>query len=191
MKRVMIVGQPGSGKSTLARMIGDRTGLPVVHVDRIHHLPGWQERPRDEKIAMAMAEQAKPIWVFEGGLSATWEHRFSRADTYIFLDFPLHVRAWRVFWRTIRHYGRTRPDMQENCPERFNWEFTKWIWDTRHTGRRKPLALLQRVGPGKTGHHLRNAAQVRAFLSRLDEAGVTGLEARHDSDHNRTARPQG
>ena len=83
MKRVMIVGQPGSGKSTLARRIGDRTGLPVVHVDRIHHLPGWVERPRDAKIALALAEQAKPEWVFEGGLSATYEDRFARADVVI------------------------------------------------------------------------------------------------------------
>lgn len=36
MKRVMIVGQPGAGKSTLARQLGERTGLPVVHIDTIH-----------------------------------------------------------------------------------------------------------------------------------------------------------
>ena len=36
MQRVMIVGQPGSGKSTLARRLGERTGLPVVHIDTIH-----------------------------------------------------------------------------------------------------------------------------------------------------------
>ena len=53
----MIVGQPGSGKSTLARLMGEKTDLPVIHVDRIHHLPGWVERPREEKIAMALAEQ--------------------------------------------------------------------------------------------------------------------------------------
>ena len=45
MKRVMIVGQPGAGKSTIARQIGQRTGLPVVHIDKIHWMPGWVERP--------------------------------------------------------------------------------------------------------------------------------------------------
>ena len=45
MRRVMVIGAPGSGKSTLARALGERTGLPVFHMDHIHHLPGWAERP--------------------------------------------------------------------------------------------------------------------------------------------------
>jgi adenylate kinase family enzyme len=49
MQRVMIVGQPGSGKSTLARKLGQRTGLPVIHIDTIHWQPGWVERSWDEK----------------------------------------------------------------------------------------------------------------------------------------------
>ncbi len=175
----MILGQPGSGKSTLARLIGDRTGLPVVHVDRIHHLPGWQERPRAEKIAMALAEQAKPKWIFEGSLSATYEDRFERADTVIFLDFPLWLRSWRVIRRTLVHYGKTRPDMQEGCPERFSFEFAKWIWDTRQSGRRKPLDLLQRDAPDKRMHHLRGPSDVRDFLDALDGVRESGQEPRH------------
>ncbi len=174
MKRVMIVGQPGSGKSTLARQIGRRTGLPVVHVDRIHHLPGWKERPRDEKIAMAMAEQAKPEWIFEGRLSATFEDRFARADTVIFLDLPLGLRFWRVIKRSVLHYGRTRPDMQEGCPERFSYEFYKWIWDTRETGRQKELELLARDTPEKHKFHLTSPKAVRDFLVALDEQVQSG-----------------
>ncbi|WP_425097756.1 AAA family ATPase [Tropicibacter sp. S64] len=191
MRRVMILGQPGSGKSTLARKLGDRTGLPVVHIDRIHHLPGWVPRPLHEKIALALEQQARPEWIIEGGLSVTYEDRFNRADTVIFLDFPLWLRAWRVFWRTLRYYGRTRPDMQDDCPERFNLEFSKWIWDTRHTGRRKPLALLARIGPAKAGVHLRSQSDVRRYLQTLDGAGISALEPDHDTDQDRTARPQG
>ena len=36
MKRVMIIGQPGAGKSVFARQLGQKTGLPVVHIDKIH-----------------------------------------------------------------------------------------------------------------------------------------------------------
>lgn len=167
MKRVMIVGQPGSGKSTLARQIGGITGLPVVHVDRIHWRPHWEERPKPDKIAMALAEQAKPEWVFEGGLSATYADRFNRADTFVFLDLPLWLRVWRVFIRTLRHFGRTRPDMQDDCPERFSYEFWKWIWDTRHSGRVKPLAMLEQAGPDKTTHHLKSPQEVADFVNRL------------------------
>ena len=47
-KRVLIVGCGGSGKSTLARHLGEKTGLPVVHLDRLWWLPGWVERSRED-----------------------------------------------------------------------------------------------------------------------------------------------
>lgn len=170
MKRVMIVGQPGAGKSTLARALGDLTGLPVVHVDRIHHLPGWKPRQRDEKIAMALESHARPEWIFEGGLSATYMERLARADVLIVLDFPLWLRCWRVFKRTLLYYGRTRPDMADGCPERFEAEFWRWIWDTRHSGRRGILALIERAGPNTDVVVLRSASQVRRWLGAVSEA---------------------
>lgn len=71
----MIIGQPGSGKSTLARTLGDITGLPVVHIDTIHWMPGWQERPRTEKTRLCEEVHARDQWIFEGGHSITWPSR--------------------------------------------------------------------------------------------------------------------
>ena len=170
MKRVMIVGQPGAGKSTLARMIGEITGLPVIHVDLIHWKPGWVERDKAEKIAMAKAEEAKDEWIFEGGLSQTWANRADRADTIIALVLPLWLRVWRVFWRTIRQYGHSRPDLPDDCPERFDAEFWKWIWDTRRTGRDKALRLLAEAPAEKQTYCLRSPRQVRRFLAQLEWA---------------------
>lgn len=165
MKRVMIVGQPGAGKSTLARALGQLTGLPVVHVDRIHHMSDWRERPRAEKIEMALRSHAEPEWIFEGGLSATYDVRLARADTLIVLDFPFWLRMWRVLKRTFIYYGRTRPDMADGCKEQFSWEFLKWIWDTRHTGRRSSQALLSKARADTQVHVLRTPSDVRIFLS--------------------------
>lgn len=167
MKRVMILGQPGSGKSTLARRLGGITGLPVVHVDLIHWMPGWQERPKPEKIALALAEEAKDSWIFEGGLSATWDNRLARADTLVVLDMPLWLRGWRVFKRTLRDYGRSRADLPPECPERFDPEFWRWIWNTRHSGRRNILALLARAPKDTTVFHLSSPRDVRQFLDRI------------------------
>lgn len=174
MKRVMIVGQPGAGKSYLARAMGQKTGLPVQHMDMIHWKPGWVERDKAEKLAMVHAVEISEAWILEGGLSASYDHRLDRADTLIVLDFPLWFRAWRVFWRTLRDYGRSRPDLPDGCPEQFSLEFWLWIWNTRNTGRTNNLALIAKAGSDKAVFHLQSRGQVRDFLKTLDAVHVSG-----------------
>lgn len=140
----MIVGAPGSGKSTLARRLGECTGLPVFHMDRIHYRPGWVERSRDAKDALTREVHVRERWIFEGGHSRTYPERIARADTFVWLDLPVGLRFYRVVRRTITTYGRTRPDLADGCPERFGPEtlaFWHFIWRTRHTARAKLLAI--------------------------------------------------
>lgn len=167
MKRVMIVGQPGAGKTWLARRMGAITGLPVHHMDRIHFLPGWVERPRGDKIALARAVEEQDIWIFEGGLSATYDTRLRRCDTLVVLDVPLWRRSWRILWRTLRSYGRNRPEMPEGCPERFRPEFWQWVWRTRHIGRASHQALAENAGRGVDVYLLRSRGEVRHYLDDL------------------------
>ncbi|MGR3433994.1 MAG: AAA family ATPase [Shimia sp.] len=170
MQRVMIVGAPGSGKSTFARALAARTGLPVVHIDRIHWMAGWRERPRLEKVAMASAEQAKPRWIIEGGLSATMEDRVVRADTLIWLDAPIGLRLWRVARRMVVHYGRTRPDLPDGCPEVLavhTWEFLVYIIRSRRRNRRAMAARFAGFEGRKL--RLRGRADVVRFLAPCPE----------------------
>lgn len=164
----MIIGQPGAGKSTLARILGEKLDLPIVHIDLIHWQAGWTERPTAEKSQMCHEVHMRDSWIFEGGHSRTWDERLSRADTLIWLDFPLHIRAWRVIKRTLQHYGQSRPDLPENCPERFDWEFTTWIWQTRKTGREKMHRFYFAAPVDKIKVRLQTSTQVQMFLSRLD-----------------------
>jgi adenylate kinase family enzyme len=172
MKRVMIVGGPGSGKSTLALELGQASGLPVHHMDHLHWEPGWKERPKPEKVAMAHEIERGPAWIFEGGLSATYDHRAHLADTLIWLDLPVSLRLWRVTRRMVRSWGQTRVDMAPGCPEGLRAgtpEFYAFIWRTRHSHRAK-LARLAHRFPHLRLYHLRSRAEVSAFRQ------VCGLE---------------
>ena len=174
MRRVMIIGQPGSGKSTLARALGAVTHLPVVHMDRIHWMPGWRERTRAEKTRMCEAVHARPSWIFEGGHSATWPERLARADTLIWLDLPVGLRIRRIATRTARHWGRTRPDLPEGCPEQLSPEFYRYVWRTRRTGRDACARLFERAGPEVAAHRLSSPRAVRAYLNALTRALAVG-----------------
>ena len=175
MQRIMIVGQPGSGKSTLARALGEETGLPVVHIDHIHWMPGWRERLRDDKTRLCHAVEAGEAWIFEGGHSATWGNRLARAEMLIWLDVPLPLRLWRVVWRTVRFQGRTRPDLPEGCPEGFHREtlpFWRFIWRTRHTSRAGIQRLWDKAPAGKRLVRLSSRRDVRRFLRGFDQSAL-------------------
>ncbi len=167
MKRIMIIGSAGSGKSSLARALGDITGLPVVHIDTLYWQPGWVMRPRDEISRLTIEAADQDEWIFEGNHSETMNYRASRADMLIFLDISTGRRLWRVVKRTLKHYGRSRPDMAKGCVERFDWDFLKWVAGYRKNGRIRALAFLDKAVPHLVKHHLRSPREVERFLSRV------------------------
>ncbi|MEM7643631.1 MAG: AAA family ATPase [Pseudomonadota bacterium] len=174
MRRVMIIGQPGSGKSTLARAVAEIAHLPVIHVDHIHWKAGWVERSRGEKTKLCLEAHARPQWVFEGGHSVTWSDRLARADTLIWIDLPVSLRLWRIGKRTLRWYGRNRPDLPAGCPEQVDVEFFRYIWRTRDTGRASCAKLFAAARADHAAHHLRSPRQVAGYLSALRRAASGG-----------------
>lgn len=164
MKRVMIIGGAGSGKSTLARQLGDLTGLPVIHIDKMYWLPNWVEREREEVHRLAREAAQGDSWIFEGNNSATIWDRVNRADTLIFLDFATSRRLWRVLWRITRSYGQVRPDMQEDCPEQFDWEFLKFVVAYGKDGRLRTQDFLKKLPDTMNVFHLKTTTEVRNFL---------------------------
>ena len=167
MERVIIIGCGGAGKSTLARALGEKTGIPVIHLDQIWWSPGnWQhlERPAfDERL---YEEIAKPRWIMDGNFNRTIELRLDKCDTVIYLDMNRFICLKNWIGRVIKNWGHARPDMAQGCSEWFDPEFAKWLWNFNKQNRKRYYKLLNGM-EGKAVYILKNRRQVRKFLDSL------------------------
>ena len=167
MERILIIGCGGAGKSTLARQLGEKTGLPVVHLDQHFWHPGWVESTKDEIDAKIMEELGKPRWIMDGNYNRTLPMRLQKCDTVIYLDFSRFACLMGVAKRVLTTYGTVRPDMAEGCPERFDLDFIKWVWNFNKTKRERYYRLLNEA-EGIEKIVLKNRRMVKRFLRSLD-----------------------
>ena len=166
MQRILIIGCPGSGKSTLARALGEKLELPVVHLDRLWWKPGWVNVSREEFDARLDRAMAMEEWIIDGNYSRTIQPRLAKCDTVIYLDFSRWLCLWGMCQRVFGNYGKVRPDMTEGCPERFDWEFVKFIWDFNKNNRVRNYTWIAQAKHAKTVV-LKNRREVKAFLDTL------------------------
>jgi len=164
MRKVIVIGSGGAGKSTFAARLGERTGLPVIHLDALFWRAGWQETPRDEWGARVDELLKRDEWIMDGNYGGTMDRRLAACDTVIFLDFLRTLCLWRVVKRRMRFRGRTRPDMAEGCQERLNLEFVRWIWTYPRANRPGVLKKLSELGEGQRVIVLRSPREARRFL---------------------------
>ena len=167
MKRVLVIGSGGAGKSTFARRLGERLGLPVIHLDKVYWHAGWVETPKDEWRRKVEELCAGESWVMDGNYSGTLEHRLAACDSVVFLDLPRAVCAWRIVKRALIYRQRGRPDMAEGCQERLDWEFLLWVWNYRKRSRPKVLSRLAGQSGDKQIFVLRTSAEVESFLAEV------------------------
>lgn len=132
MNRVIIIGPCGSGKSTLARELAPRMGLPLIHMDQLGWQAGWVETEKAELRARLAEAVAGERWLIEGNYGSVLPPRLERADTVIYLDFPIRLCLKRLIKRIVTLRGQSRPDMPEGCPERFDLAFFWYVmnWNT-------------------------------------------------------------
>ena len=167
MRRVLVLGSGGAGKSTLAARIGARAELPVIHLDARHWHAGWRATPADAWRREVEALAAGPAWVMDGNYGGTLDVRLAACDTVVFLDLPRVVCLWRVVRRTLRYHGRTRPDMAPGCPERWDWEFLRWVWTYPRLRRPGVLRRLAALPASTRVVHLRSSRVVEGWLASL------------------------
>jgi adenylate kinase family enzyme len=172
MRRVAVVGCGGAGKTTLANALGERLGLPVVHLDEHYWQPGWIPTPDEEWREKQRDLVSADRWIADGNYSSTLDIRLKRADVVIILAFP----RWRCFLRVLRrwltHYGQ--PVQAPGCPERVSLEFLKWMWSYPSKGRQRLDSALARHGRRATVLQFERPREVRAFLAQPQAAACYG-----------------
>jgi len=127
--KIAIIGYSGSGKSTLARLISELYDIPVLHLDTVEFLLGWQSRELSKKLEIVRNFlNQNSSWVIDGnyGKLMYWE-RMEQADHIIMLHFSPLNSLWRVIKRYFKFKGTSRPDMAKGCNEKLDFEFIKRV----------------------------------------------------------------
>ncbi|MFT4758800.1 MAG: adenylate kinase family enzyme [Paraglaciecola sp.] len=169
MQKIMVIGSCGAGKSTLSKQIGELKKLPVIHLDLLYWKPNWIESTKEEFAAKQVVALAGKKWVIDGNYGGTMEVRLKRADAIVWLDLSIPLCFFRVLKRTLTNYGKTRSDMGEGCPERFDLEFLHYVLTFPFHARRRLVKHLKRKKEGQVVFHLKNRKEVKRFLEALRE----------------------
>ena len=176
MRKVIVIGPGGSGKSTLAIRIGERTGLPVIHLDALYWKAGWVATPKDDWLRLVSELLERDAWVIDGNYGGTMETRMRAADTIVFLDLPTRVCLWGIVQRRLRFHRRRRPDMADGCDERLTGQFVQWVWSYRRRRRPGILRALDALAVEKRVIVLRSRREMARFIDDIDNlAGESGM----------------
>ncbi|MFN2520321.1 MAG: AAA family ATPase [Candidatus Limnocylindria bacterium] len=172
MRRVSVVGTTGSGKTTLARALAERLGVSATEIDALFWGPAWTAARRDELRVRVGAAAAADAWVIDGNYSASRDLVWSRADTVVWLDYPLPLILFRLLRRIvarIRSGAELWPGTgnRETFRNAFLSTDSLFVWALRtHFVRRRRYfaALLRPENAHLEVHRFRRPAEAARWL---------------------------
>src|SRR5579871_1235322 len=137
VERVSVVGVSGSGKTRLAARIAEKLGVPLVELDAIHHLPGWEPINPSVFIETVRHLADAEHWVIDGNYRAVVSDGpvWRRADTVVWLDLPRRTVMRQVVQRSISRVVARRKlwnDNRESVRNLVAWDpqksIIRWSW---------------------------------------------------------------
>ena len=126
--RIMVCGTSNTGKSTLAVAMGKRLERAVVHLDQLHFAPhtDWQERPKDEFVALHREAIAGDSWIIEGNNSRVIGERLERATGIILLSSNRFANFGRYVRRTVFERDSRLGNLAGNR-DSLKWSMVTWV----------------------------------------------------------------
>lgn len=167
--KILIIGCAGSGKTTLANKISKILGLPLIHMDRFYWKANWEKVDDIEWQAAVKNLCEQNTWIMDGNYTTTLPQRLTHASSVIYLDTPRWKCLLRAFIRRFKFmYNKNRQDIPEECKDKLNLEFYRWIWNYPTRSRSKTLALIKSFqGPVI---QLQSNHEMRTFLKKLQQS---------------------
>ncbi len=175
-RRVIIVGDSCSGKSTLGEKFAARMSCPFIELDAMYWKPGWMPSEIPPfRIIVDEATRAES-WVLAGNYDSVRDLTWPRADTVVWLDFPLRVTLPRIITRSYRRW-REGELLWGTNRERFFSQFKLWdetesliAWNLSHSGslrRRYTEAERSPANQHLTFYRLRSPAALSGWLEQV------------------------
>ena len=141
MKKVIVIGCSGSGKSHFSRLLRDKTGLPLYHLDMIYWKADGSYIPKPEFVEKLRRIMDGEKWIIDGNYCSTMEMRIQACDTVFFLDYPTELCLAGILQRK----GKPRSDMAwQNPLEDDDEEFIEFVKGYNTQTRPKVMELLEK-----------------------------------------------
>jgi adenylate kinase family enzyme len=177
-----VVGTTGSGKTTLARRLASALDLPHVELDALHWGADWTPAPLElfrQRVARALSGER---WVVDGNYGKVRDIVWARADSVVWLDYPLPVILGRLLQRTL---GRviSKRELWSGNRETVKSTFSRdsiLLWALKTYARRRreyPTLLASPEDQHRFAVRLRSPRRADAWLK--------GLSARAKRDKER------
>lgn len=143
-KRVLVIGCSASGKSTFSRKLSMVTGIPCIHLDRLHWKSGWTEEDKEVFKDKQKAVVNTDSWIIDGNYKKTLDIRLARAQLVIWYKISRFDCLTGYLKRLARGIfsKSSRPDMAEGCKEKLDFEFMKYIWNFNKTQAKQTAEIL-------------------------------------------------
>lgn len=172
-RRIAVVGTTGSGKTTLAQQLAARLELTHVELDALYWQADWTGSDTARFRTDATAALAGTAWVVDGNYSKVRDLIWPRADTVIWLDYPLPVVLWRLTGRMLRRTF-TRQELWNGNRETLRGQIfsrdSLFLWALKTYQRRRreyPAQLALPEHAHLVGIRLRSPRETARWLAAL------------------------